>query len=174
MPITSPVLLIDVGHVAEACVICIRGELDIAGCPAVERALKDAEASQAQRLIIDLEQLEFIDSAGLHALLHASQRSARNGNRLQITTGTGHVARMIALTGFDKVLPLIDPCLAPALSLDRTGNAISRGSNSALDQQADLFEESTVHGFPGTQNPVHTTVRLVGSPHPTRREIPTR
>ena len=59
MPVTSPVLLIDVGHVAEACVICIRGELDVvAGCPAVGRALKDAEASQAQRLIIDLEQLE--------------------------------------------------------------------------------------------------------------------
>ena len=162
MPIQPPVLLIDVGHVADACVICIRGQLDIAGCPAVEFALKDAETSQAERLIIDLEELEFIDSAGLHALFDASHRSARNGNRLQITPGTGTVARMIALTGFDKVLPLIDPCLAPALPLDRTGKPISRGSNSDPDQQADLFEESTVHGFPGTRYPVHTTVRLVG------------
>jgi anti-anti-sigma factor len=132
MPIQPPVLVIDVGHVAGACVICVRGELDIAGSPAVERALKDAEASQAQRLIIDLEQLEFIDSAGLHALLDASHRSARNGNRLQITSGTGHVARMIALTGFDKVLPLVDPCLAPALPLDRTRIAISHLRPSVL------------------------------------------
>lgn len=93
----------------DACLILARGELDLDGCPDLDRAIRDAEQTQAHRIILDLEDLTFIDSAGLRTLFDASRRSAANGNRLQMTPGKGHVAGMFRLTEADKGLPLIGP-----------------------------------------------------------------
>ena len=108
-------LTIDAEHQGAAYVIRIVGELDCSGCPDLGRALEAAEQTQADRIIIDLEALSFIDSIGLRTLLQASRRSASNGNRLQLTRGKGHPAKMLRLTGLDEVLPLADPALYPAV-----------------------------------------------------------
>ena len=109
------VLTIDAEHQRAAYVIRIVGELDFSGCPDLGRALEAAEQTQADRIIIDLEALTFIDSIGLRTRAEASRRSASNGNRLQLTRGKGHPAKMFRLTGLDEVLPLADPALCPAV-----------------------------------------------------------
>jgi anti-sigma B factor antagonist len=115
MPILQHSLRIDVAHVSNACVIRVGGELDTAGCPALELALDEAEQSRADRLTIDLEELTFIDSTGLHVLLKASQRAASKGDHLQITRGKEHIERVFRLTELDQVLPLTDACLCPEI-----------------------------------------------------------
>ena len=115
MSSSHPFLTIDAEHQSDAYVVRITGELDLSGCPDVELALEQAEQSEADRIIVDLEELTFIDSIGLRTLLQASRRSASNGNRLQLTRGKGHPAKMFRLTGLDKVVPLTDPCLDPAV-----------------------------------------------------------
>ena len=97
-----------------AYVIRIAGELDLAGCPELESALREAERAQADRIIVDLEALTFIDSDGLGTILKASRRSTSDGNRLQVTRGIGQPAEMFRLTGLDRALPLIDPLALPA------------------------------------------------------------
>ena len=133
MPTRLPVLEVDAAHIDEACVVRVRGELDIAGCPSLERALRSAELTKAERLILDLEKLEFIDARGLHTLVAAARRSARNGNRLEVTRGSGQVARIMKITKVGPLLPLTDPCMCPAiLDPPRLGShrrrANSRGS----------------------------------------------
>lgn len=108
-----PVLEVDVAYLEGACVIRIRGELDIAGCPTVERELEAAERSGPERLIIDLEQLEFIDARGLRVLVEAARRSAQNGNRLQIMRGSGQVPRLIQLAEAEALLPLAETAAVP-------------------------------------------------------------
>ena len=98
-----------------AYVIRITGELDLGGCPDVESALQAAERAEADRIIVDLEALTFIDSVGLATLLKASRRSASDGNRLEITRGKGQPAEIFRLTGLEKVLPLADPALCPSI-----------------------------------------------------------
>jgi anti-sigma B factor antagonist len=110
-----PFLSIDAEHQRDAYVVRIVGELDLSGCPDLDVALDAAEQTQAGRIFFDLEELTFIDSIGLRTLLRASRRSARNGNRLQMTRGKGHPAEMFRLTGLDEALPLTDPCLCPAV-----------------------------------------------------------
>ncbi len=110
-----PSLEIATAQGPDAYVIRLDGELDLAGCPDLELALDDAEASQAGRIILDLERVTFIDSTGLRALLSAGRSSATNGNRLEITRGGGQVADMLRLTALDKTLPLIDPALCPEI-----------------------------------------------------------
>ncbi len=88
-------------------VIYLEGELDLSDCPRLERALQDAEASLATRILLDLDQLAFIDAAGLNVLVTAWRRSAVDGNRLRVTRAGGSVASMLHLTDLDTVLPFI-------------------------------------------------------------------
>jgi anti-anti-sigma factor len=88
-------------------VIRVRGELDRSHCSTLEGALADAESSQATLVLVDCNELQLIDAAGLHSLLAASRRSAGEGDRLRITRGDGSVAKTFRVSGLDAVLPLI-------------------------------------------------------------------
>jgi anti-anti-sigma factor len=56
---------------ADATVLALCGELDIASAPGLERALDEFGASIPRRLVIDLTDVTFMDSTGLRALLLA-------------------------------------------------------------------------------------------------------
>jgi anti-anti-sigma factor len=71
------------------------------------------------RIVLDLEELEFLDVTGVGAIYRAGRRSSMNGNRLQITRGSGAVARIFALCELDRRLPLTDPALCPAIQNPR-------------------------------------------------------
>lgn len=73
--------------------------------PRLEHALREAEASHAIRILLDLEKLTFIDAAGLSVLVMAWHRSVGNGDRLRVTRGRDSVAYMLHLTALDTVLP---------------------------------------------------------------------
>ena len=89
-------------------VIRLHGELDMSGCDTVDAALRQAEATQAPRIVLDVDSLRFIDSSGLQVILRAKRRSDSTGRRLRITRGTGHVADMFRLTALDMTLPFAD------------------------------------------------------------------
>lgn len=108
-------LTIHAEHQRDAYVIRVEGNLDLTGCPDLDGALAAAERTQARRIILDLEELTFIDSTGLEALLRASHRSASDGNRLELTRGKGYPADMLRLTGLDMTLPLTEAALCPAV-----------------------------------------------------------
>jgi anti-anti-sigma factor len=59
--------------------------------------------------MLDLEELTFIDAAGLSVLVAARHRSRTSDNRLQVTHGKGNVADMFRLTSLDIVLPFVPP-----------------------------------------------------------------
>ncbi len=115
MPDQQPPLRIRAAHQSDAYVINIEGELDLGACPEFDRALEKAEQTRADRIIVDLEQLTFIDSGGVRALVEASRRSAGNGNRLEMTRGSGHPAKILRLLEVDQMLPLAEPSLCPEL-----------------------------------------------------------
>ena len=87
-------------------VIRLVGELDLAGCDLTEQAVLAAEASDATNILVDIDELEFIDSHGLRILLRAQRRDEESGReRLRVTRGTGHVAELLRLTAIDQTLP---------------------------------------------------------------------
>ena len=104
-----PFLTIHAERRRDAYVIGLEGELDRSGCADLEFALSEAERTPAGRIVLDLEELTFIDSSGLETLLDATRRSARNGNRLELTRGKGHPADMFRLTTLDITFPFTEP-----------------------------------------------------------------
>lgn len=83
------------------------GELDTASAPALRDYLQRALRSEADLVVVDMDELEFIDSSGLQALLVATQRARGDRDQLRILTPRGQVARVISLTNLNGSLPLV-------------------------------------------------------------------
>lgn len=92
----------------EATVIAVSGELDLASSPALQEELDRAGASNARLLIIDLRELDFMDSTGLSVLVRAHQRAEEHGRRLAMVRGPQQVQRLLNLTGVADRLTMVD------------------------------------------------------------------
>jgi anti-anti-sigma factor len=89
--------------------IRLLGEMDLAAIGAVDREMERAEASDATKIVLDLDELEFMDASGIRLLLHLNERSQGNGRRLRITpAGAPQVQRVLELTGAHELLPFED------------------------------------------------------------------
>ncbi len=104
----KPLLDIATVHDGECVRIVAEGELDLSTAPQLAQALLAAEATDAPRIVVDIQAVSFIDSSGLRMLFEAHARSRRNGNRLRLTRGTDHVGRLFALVDAGNRLPFID------------------------------------------------------------------
>lgn len=104
-------LQIETTREREALVLALRGELDLASAPILRRHLRDAQTSGAERIVVDLRELAFLDSAGLHVLLDAhKQLGARQCPRLVLRRGRSNVQRVFELTATDSIFQFETDC----------------------------------------------------------------
>jgi anti-anti-sigma factor len=89
-------------------VIALRGELDVATVPEVDAELKRAEATDATAIVVDLSELQFIDSTGLRLFIEADLRSRADSCRLTLLRPPAAVGRIFAIAGLDDSLPFED------------------------------------------------------------------
>jgi anti-sigma B factor antagonist len=106
-----PFVCSSTGGGLDAAWVHVAGALDIATSPQLDRALRE---ESARLVVLDLRDLAFIDSAGVHTILEASAVARRDGRRLILLRGTPNVDRLFALTGSDAEveigdLDLLDP-----------------------------------------------------------------
>jgi anti-sigma B factor antagonist len=81
----------------------LRGSLDLATAPTVRAALSDATEKGSNNLIVDLTQLEFLDSTGLGVLIGAHRRAAEQGGTFKLIVLDGPIARLLNITGLITV-----------------------------------------------------------------------
>jgi anti-sigma B factor antagonist len=87
----------------------LSGELDLATAPQLQHALTEAAAGRTA-LILDLSELTFMDSTGLHLILSARARLAEADCRLVLVPGDHQVQQIFELTGVDRLLEFVsDP-----------------------------------------------------------------
>jgi len=89
-------------------VLAVRGELDLASSPALEEELARVGSSDSPFLILDLRELEFMDSTGLSVLVKAHQRAQETGQRFGLVKGRPQVQRLLSLTGVAERMALAD------------------------------------------------------------------
>jgi anti-anti-sigma factor len=88
--------------------LALHGELDISSAPQVEQALSELEATNPPVLVIDLRNLEFMDSTGLRTVVSADARARDQGRRLAVVRGPDPVDRIFSVTRLDERLQMID------------------------------------------------------------------
>jgi anti-anti-sigma factor len=90
-------------------VVVIRGELDLATAPDLDAALNE-RLDAGQDVVIDLRELEFMDSTGLRVLVAAHARVEGTEQSLQIVRPLpgAPIERILAVAGVERVLDVID------------------------------------------------------------------
>ena len=97
-------LALDSRHEGDNVTLIVRGEIDIASAPELEQHLHDAESALPGRIVLDLAALDFIDSTGIHLLIHAQQRADSNGHQLILTNVPAQAQRLFSLTKLNSRL----------------------------------------------------------------------
>jgi anti-sigma B factor antagonist len=88
----------------DATVVVPTGELDLATAPALDGALTRAfHSAERARVVLDLRELEFIDSSGLRTLLTARRRADDAGARFSLVAGHRGLERTLEIAGVHKV-----------------------------------------------------------------------
>lgn len=78
--------------------LVVQGELDLATAPLLDVELARAKATGTPMIVVDLDQVDFIDSSGLHVLIkHA--RLDQTCRRVRLTKGSLPVQRLFEISG---------------------------------------------------------------------------
>jgi anti-sigma B factor antagonist len=92
----------------QGCTIRLAGELDAAVAARLELALTEAQEAEAKRIVVDVEELSFIDSAGIQALVGAKRSADSDGWEFVLARPAGHVRRIFDLAALDKVVTIVE------------------------------------------------------------------
>ena len=82
----------------------LRGELDIATAGAVAKRLAVLR-ERHESVLLDLDELTFIDASGIRLVVDAAEASRRDGWAFAVTHGSWAVRRVLKLLELDKHLP---------------------------------------------------------------------
>lgn len=89
--------------------VTVRGALDLVRAYEFDDAMRRIEREAHKRLLLDLRELEFLDTTGLARLLAVQRRCRRARRRLVLVRGPHAVQRIFALC-FDEQFELVgDP-----------------------------------------------------------------
>ena len=88
--------------------LVVSGELDIASAPNFETVLRRLEAGDARFIVVDLTNLQFIDSTGIRMFMEAEERSRRTGRRLRMLRPAPRVWRTLEICSVTDFLPFVD------------------------------------------------------------------
>lgn len=103
-------------------VVSASGEIDVVSAPAVRAEVVNLVTQGRSDLVLDFENVAFVDSFGLGVLVGALKRVNSHGGRLRIVIGEPRVRGVLELTGIDRVLDLYDSVEA-AVDGEATGDA---------------------------------------------------
>lgn len=83
------------------------GELDLATVPILERAFDEVFGDpDARMIVVDLTELGFMDSTGLHLLMRMTG-ACEEADRLRVVNGSPAVVRLLDVSGVRDLLPII-------------------------------------------------------------------
>lgn len=105
----------DVGGVRQ---VTFSGRLDSATYGDCEKSLQNLFDSPGTRAMIDFSALVYISSAGLRVVLMAAKRAKQNKGRLVLYGMQPHVQEVFEISGFMKILEVVNDCDAALARLN--------------------------------------------------------
>ena len=87
-------------------VVTLAGQLDVATAPDLRQALQEAQYAGAHRVVVDLAELQFLDSLGLGVLVGGLRRARLHGGRLVLAGANDRIRQILEVTGLDRTFQL--------------------------------------------------------------------
>jgi anti-sigma B factor antagonist len=83
-------------------VIALQGEIDLSNAPAFQEVLTTQIELGARRVVIDLQQVTFLDSTALRVLLAGNRELDGAGGKLAIVCAEPRIRKIFTVTGLDE------------------------------------------------------------------------
>lgn len=97
---------IQVDHRGRLTVVRVQGEVDAATAPRMGEALNRLLARK-RHLVLDLQDVDFMDLHGLAVLMRATRRARSDGGTFRIARPADCVRRLVQLVHAESELPII-------------------------------------------------------------------
>jgi len=89
-------------------VIAVGGEIDVYTAPKLREKLINLVESGSYHLIVDMEEVEFLDSTGLGVLVGGLKRVRAHDGSIDLVCTQGRILRIFRITGLSKVFDIYD------------------------------------------------------------------
>lgn len=92
----------------EFSIISVEGEVDVFTAPKLREQLIGLVDRGEYKIVVDLEQVEFLDSTGLGVLVAGLKRVKTQSGLLAIACTKEKILKIFRVTGLTKVFPIYD------------------------------------------------------------------
>jgi anti-sigma B factor antagonist len=89
-------------------VVILRGEMDVYSAARLRDALNDVFSHGIVDIILDLQELDFMDSTGLGVMARASRRADGAGGVLRLQSPRRAFRKVLEITGMAHVFTIVD------------------------------------------------------------------
>ena len=96
----------------DATVIAVGGEIDVYTAPKLREQLVELVNAGQYHLVVDMEQVEFLDSTGLGVLVGGLKRVRAHDGSLRLVCTQERILKIFRITGLTKVFPIHDSVAA--------------------------------------------------------------
>ncbi|PWC34109.1 STAS domain-containing protein [Azospirillum sp. TSO35-2] len=98
-------------------VLRTEGRIDSGNAGEFETALVGALGAGGTRLVVDMERLSYISSAGLRSLLIAAKKARPSGGRIALSAMAPHIREVFDLSGFSSLFEIHGDAAAAVTAL---------------------------------------------------------
>jgi anti-sigma B factor antagonist len=112
-------LQIDTDHRDGFTVLRPQGDIDVATGPALKDRITETLVAGGVHLVVDLQDVEFIESTGLGALVGGRRRAEAVKGSLSLVCVEDRLLQVFRLTGLDTVFTIfdtVDAAVAPRIA----------------------------------------------------------
>ncbi|MEX0943306.1 MAG: STAS domain-containing protein [Pseudomonadales bacterium] len=122
--------------------VLVAGELNSGTSPRVENQLRDLIDQGCEKVVVSLENVSLITSAGLRVLLVLTKDLKRQGGHIAFYDAQPNVLEIFAMTGFDSILEL-PPSYEAAV--ERVGGSIVAFRRNGPTDSLENADKPTFH-----------------------------
>lgn len=120
-------------------VVVLRGEIDLHTCPELRNTLQGLLDAGKSRIVLNLAEVPYLDSAALGVLVDAVRRAREQGGTIHLVEVTPFVRRAFEITRLIKIFQVHDTvadALQAANAVADTGGASAAAAAAAMGAAA--------------------------------------
>ena len=99
-------LQIEVRREEDVAVIILRGEVDAYTCARLREAMIEAIEDGGANLVVDMKNVDYIDSSGLGTLVGGLKRVSERQGAIAVVCTNPQIRKVFDITGLVKVFPI--------------------------------------------------------------------
>ena len=106
MIVEQPAFDVTVTRDGETVTVAVHGEVDLSTCETLEKALSEAMVTPAARVVVDVDEVGFLDSTGVRALIAGWRQAEARQLSFEVRNASPQLLKIFRVTGVADVFGL--------------------------------------------------------------------